>query len=170
MNVNNYDYSYNWIITPSNDKYQISHKDLSNLEVKFLNYLDNSFQYQQDLDDFSLNKVNSNYTGAKWVAVGKNGKIATSPDGITWTLRAMMYGHQFDMEDPFSGGDIQDIEWNGSIWVAVGAAGTVATSPNGTLWNTVSDSKFGSSSIYSVATNGTMLVVAEVVERYQFNE
>ena len=30
--------------------------------------------------------------GARWVAAGDSGKLATSPDGITWTQQAPGFG------------------------------------------------------------------------------
>ena len=51
--------------------------------------------------------------------------IATSPDGITWTLRNYN-----------SSGDVYAVAWNGALWMAVTTNGSncIVTSPDGNTW------------------------------------
>jgi len=58
-----------------------------------------------------------------YVAVGDDGKIATSPDGIAWT-----------QQTPFSANNLRDIAFGGGLFVAVGENGTVLSSPDGITW------------------------------------
>ena len=80
--------------------------------------------------------------GGLWVAVGQSGKLATSPDGVTWTQRTSGFGTS----------TIYDAAHDGLQWVAVGASGLLATSPDGITW-TQRTSGFGTSIIYAVANN-----------------
>jgi|Laugrefa1bdmlbdn_1035148.scaffolds.fasta_scaffold23924_1 hypothetical protein len=59
-----------------------------------------------------------------YVAVGNSGKLASSPDGITWTQRTSQ----------FSTDDIYDIAYGNGVWVAVGSAGKISTSTDGEIW------------------------------------
>jgi len=74
------------------------------------------------------------WNGSLWVAVGFNTvdntiNIATSPDGINWTLSA---------NNPFSGGYANGLTWNGSVWIAGGFNGgstvSICTSTDGSNW------------------------------------
>ena len=60
------------------------------------------------------------------VAVGNNGTILTSSDGVNWTNRT-----------PASKttNALQDVSWSRNQYVAVGTSGTVVTSPDGRLWS-----------------------------------
>lgn len=60
-----------------------------------------------------------------FVAVGENGEIQTSPDGITFTHRTAAGGFT---------GLFTDVTYAGAQFVAVGANGEVQTSPNGITW------------------------------------
>jgi hypothetical protein len=106
-----------------------------------------------------------------WVAVGVQTignisySIATSPNGINWTLRSVS-----SPQDPnlFTIG--RGIAWNGSLWVGVGGNGgandpKIFYSNNGDQWTEASaeDSPYTSTSIFSnrgsdVAWNGTLWV------------
>jgi hypothetical protein len=89
-----------------------------------------------------------------WVAGGQGTtKLATSPDGITWTARV----------HPTSafGWGVKGVAYNGSMWVAVGAGsatapGTIATSTDGISWTAVAASPFTEAN--AVAWNGSMWV------------
>jgi len=85
-----------------------------------------------------------------WVAVGLDGKLATSPDGINWTQRTSSFGTTH----------ISNVAHNGTdLWVAVGWDGKLATSPDGINW-TQRSTPFGTGEpLYAVAHNGTDLWV-----------
>ena len=78
--------------------------------------------------------------GGLWVAAGNLGKLATSPDGITWTQQTSGFGTSL----------IYAVANDGSQWVAAGNLGKLATSPDGITW-TQQTSGFGTSTIYAVA-------------------
>jgi hypothetical protein len=72
--------------------------------------------------------VSESLSGGAWngslgVLVGQRGTVLTSPDGVTWTLRARIT-HQL----------LRDVAWSGSLFVAVGDSGTVITSSDGVTW------------------------------------
>jgi hypothetical protein len=59
-----------------------------------------------------------------YVAVGGNGKLATSPDGITWTQQTSSFGTD----------NIQSVAYGNGYWVATGNAAKVAYSTDGVTW------------------------------------
>ena len=62
---------------------------------------------------------------ASWVAVGLEGKIGTSEDGITWVL----------ITNPSGSVQLEDIAYNGtSLWVIAGLTQTVMSSPDSITW------------------------------------
>ena len=63
------------------------------------------------------------YAAGLFVAVGGNGKIGTSPDGVTWTARASGYT-----------GTIFDVIYANGQFIAVCNDGGVITSPDGITW------------------------------------
>jgi hypothetical protein len=93
-------------------------------------------------------------TTGLWVAGGQGTtKLATSPDGITWTARAH--------PTTAFGWGVKGVAYNGSMWVAVGAGsstapGTIATSGDGINWTAVAESPFTEAN--GVAWNGSMWV------------
>ena len=62
------------------------------------------------------------YGAGLHVAVGEDGAILTSPDGMTWTIR-----------DSGTTADLNGITWGGGQFVA-GGYGTILTSPDGVTW------------------------------------
>ncbi|MDR0315492.1 MAG: putative Ig domain-containing protein [Treponema sp.] len=90
-----------------------------------------------------------------WIAVGEEGRMATSTNGTTWTK---VIGSGFD-STIFSG--IYCLAYDGSgRWVAGGYGGKMSTSTNGTSWTSVGNSTFGDSNITSVAYgNGKWIAV-----------
>src|SRR5207248_56089 len=74
--------------------------------------------------------------GGKFVAVGNNGLILTSPDGATWTSRN-------SGADSFFG-----VAYGGGLFMAVGAA--TMTSADGIIWSNQISPEF----LYSVAYGG----------------
>jgi len=71
----------------------------------------------------NINCVATNGAGF-YVAVGAQGKLATSPDGITWTQRTSSFGTT----------EILFVAYGNGYWVATGVGGTLATAtdPTGT--------------------------------------
>jgi hypothetical protein len=91
------------------------------------------------------------YDGSKFIAAATNGKMASSPNGETWTAVASPFGDSY----------IHDIAWNGSIYVAVGAAGKIAASADGSTWTLFTGtSPFGTNTIYAVAGGSASSFVA----------
>ena len=74
---------------------------------------------------FSIKKSNppEDFELSAWVAVGQGGKIAHSPDGITWTQQTSPTILP-----------LQSVAYGNKLWVAVGQDGTVLTSPDGLEW------------------------------------
>jgi photosystem II stability/assembly factor-like uncharacterized protein len=130
-------------------------------------------------------------TGIFYTIVGDFGKIATSPDGNTWTQRnsgfgdsnidAIAYGNSLYViagddgkiststdsitwtarTSNFGTSVIRAVVYANSLWVAVGNDGKISTSTDGTTW-TARTSQFGTSNIASVAYgNGTWVAVGD---------
>ena len=72
----------------------------------------------------SLNAVTSG--GGTFVAVGDDGLIATSTDGVVWTRR-----ESGDDED------LRGVAWNGTRYIAVGLGGPILASDDATIWRPV---------------------------------
>lgn len=92
-----------------------------------------------------LNGVAYNGTNL-FVAVGNNGRILSSPDGITWTSRATSAGVTYNT-----------IEFVNGLWVAAGikTGGFIATSADGVTWTTRYDAS-GVAELKSVAYNAAL--------------
>lgn len=89
------------------------------------------------------------WTGSKFVAVGIDGVIVTSTDGLTW-------------QNETSGINVTlyAVAWTGSRLFAVGKTGSVYTSTNGSSWAPTTGGTGTSSDLYGVASlNGTVVVV-----------
>jgi hypothetical protein len=87
------------------------------------------------------------YGNGKFVAVGPNGqtgsgRIAYSPDGITWTAAT---------SNSIFPTFINSIVYGDDKFVAVGASGKIAHSTDGITWTAVSNSTFGTTDINSIA-------------------
>ena len=98
------------------------------------------------------------WNGSLWVAVGDRASggggagvgIATSSDGVNWTISA---------NDPLEG-DKKGVAWNGSYWVLVGNGGVgfaIATSYDGINWIGRS-SPFNGKQAVGIAWNGSLWV------------
>jgi hypothetical protein len=81
------------------------------------------------------------------VAVGANGAIVSSADGIVWTDR-----NSGLPQGPLSG--LNGIIWTGTEFVAVGT-GCVLTSPDGIIWTS---GNVASQPLLGVTCNGSLLV------------
>jgi hypothetical protein len=73
------------------------------------------------------------YGNGLWVAVGGNGRIAYSNNGINWSA---VRG------DPFGGQLIRSISYAKGMWVAVGGNVKITYSNDGINWSSVEDSPF----------------------------
>jgi uncharacterized delta-60 repeat protein len=62
---------------------------------------------------------------AQWVAVGEQGTILTSPDGISWTKRPSGFPTRW----------LVSVGYGTGIWIAVGEGGLVLTSPDAVVWS-----------------------------------
>lgn len=71
----------------------------------------------------TIQSVASNGTSL-YVAVGNDGKLATSSDGVTWTQRTSSFGTSA----------ITSIAYGNGYWVAVGQSDKVAYSSDGITW------------------------------------
>jgi len=92
-----------------------------------------------------------------FLAVGADGRVATSATGATWTsqngLRATAWG---------AAADVLSVVWSGTQFVAVGESGRVATSPDGITWTNragLSATAWGAGTARSVVWTGTQFVV-----------
>ena len=83
-----------------------------------------------------------------WVAAGASGKLATSPDGATWTQQTSSFGTT----------NINAVAHDGTQCVAVDSSGKLATSPDGITW-TQRTSSF-TTTIRAFAHDGTQWVAA----------
>ena len=87
----------------------------------------------QDLWQPRVSGVTSNLwsvanANGQWVAVGEQGTILTSPDGVTWTSRASGFSTRWLVGVGYGtpGGT--------GLWVVVGENGLILTSPDGITW------------------------------------
>ena len=79
------------------------------------------------------------------VAVGNNGTILTSVDGVSWTPRTSGVNHC-----------LNHVIWTGTRFVAVGDSSTIVTSTDGIVW-TISNGP-AAGHLESVVWNGRMLI------------
>jgi len=94
------------------------------------------------------------YGNGKFVAVGADGKMATSTDGTTWTA----------VTDSTFGTDvIFSIAYGNGKFIAGGGynTGKMATSENGTTWTAVTDSTFGTNRIFAIAYGNDKFVAGD---------
>jgi hypothetical protein len=95
-------------------------------------------------------------SSSQFVAVGEVGVGAISylsNNGTIWTPIATV-------NTTFAGnGAIHDVAYGGGRYVAVGVIGKMATSTNGTTWTAVTNSTFGTSSIYGITYGDKFVAV-----------
>lgn len=127
-------------------------------------------------------------TGTQLVAVGRDGTIITSPDGITWTHRdyggtnslfsiiwtgtqlvvmgnngaiiTSLDGITWTTRSSGASSNLRSIIWTGTQLVAVGDDGTILTSPDGITWTI--RNLIRSNALNSITWTGTLLVAAGV--------
>jgi len=99
------------------------------------------------------------WDGTQFIAVGflnnTNAKIATSPDGITWTDVAL--------SATFNDTPLYSIAYSGSIYVAASDSGEFITSTDGTTWTkntSLTLTGWGTNTGRTVRWNGTQFVMA----------
>jgi len=69
---------------------------------------------------------NLTYNGSNlWIAVGQDGKMASSVDATSWSVVA---------DSSFGTNNISDVHYANGMWVAVGEYGKIATSTDGAVW------------------------------------
>lgn len=107
-------------------------------------YLDTIFKDDSNVITFRVNINGIAYDGSnKWIAVGVNGKMASSTNGSTWT----------EITSPFGTTTINTVLYAGNIWIAGGNSGLMYYSSDGTTWTSVTGDPFGTSAIQSIAYN-----------------
>lgn len=97
------------------------------------------------------------WSGTQLAAVGQNGAVLTSPNGVAWTVRSS--GTTLAMTG---------VVWTGSQFVAVGDGGSIRTSADGIVWTartsgTTKNLKaicWTGSSLVTVGDEGTVLTSA----------
>lgn len=83
-----------------------------------------------------------------YVAVGANGIISTSPDGVTWTNRA----------NGFSTLTVYGIAYGNGYWIACGSLGRLNYSTDGITWTTKTTGT--SNELYTAAFGNGLYVIA----------
>jgi RHS repeat-associated protein len=113
--------------------------------------------------------LNTNYSGSDifnsvtygnstFVAIGNNGVIKTSANGITWTTRSSGITN-----------DLQGVIYGNNQFVTVGHEGTVLTSADGITWQTRSSGistniraiDYGATQFAAVGDNGTIITSSD---------
>jgi len=82
------------------------------------------------------------FGNGRFVAGDWSGRMATSADGISWTVVG---------NSTFGASDINAIAFGNGRFVAVGRSGRMATSTDGTSWTAVANSTFGTNNILAIA-------------------
>lgn len=98
------------------------------------------------------------YGNGSFVAVGANGTVLTSPDGVIWINRASGTTNW-----------LRGVTYANGTFVAVGTIGTILTSPDGVNWisrtsgttNPLTGVTYGNGSFVAVGTNGTILTSSD---------
>ena len=110
----------------------------------------NGFNWSQVASPFQQSNIYAvGYGNSKFVAGGSAGKLATSSDGITWTIQ----------ESGFGAGAILGVTYaeSSQTWVIVGANGKLATSTDAVQW-VLRSSSFGITFINSVRSLGSLVI------------
>lgn len=96
------------------------------------------------------------WNGSQFLAVGEDGHVATSPDGVFWT-------HQPGLRaSAWAGGTVHKVVWASYTYVVVGSDGGCATSPDGVSWTYQSalQGQVGSRDMLSLVWTGVNLIAA----------
>ena len=97
----------------------------------------------------SAKLIDTIYGGDLFVAVGWNGTVLTSPDGISWS-----------MHDSGTNNHLHDVTYGLNQYIAVGQDGTILTSSDGISWEKQDSATFAwlSGSIYA---SGKFVVIGD---------
>jgi len=87
------------------------------------------------------------YLNGQFVAVGFNGQVRTSADGVNWTPRVAQ-----------TSAALKKVTWANDAYVVVGHGGLILTSPNLTNWLVAPSGTFND--LNAVATDGRSVVAA----------
>lgn len=87
------------------------------------------------------------FANSVFVAVGDNGKLSSSADGVTWTARTSQFGADH----------INGVLYEAGVFVAYGAAGKISTSTDGATW-VAQTSQFSSSAVNKVIFANSIFV------------
>src|SRR5207249_265835 len=94
------------------------------------------------------------YAANQWVAVGEQGTIVTSPDGVAWTSRSSGFPTRW----------LVGVGYGAGTWVVVGENGLILTSTDAIAWT---PRKTTGTRINAVAYgNGTFVAVDDVGSTY----
>ena len=104
---------------------------------------------QVDSPFLGSNIFAAHYANNLFVAGGSTGKIATSTDGVSWTVGTAGFG-----ASPVLG---LSYIVNQGLWVAVGGSGKLATSSDAVSW-VLRNSSFGVSFINDVYSSGNLTI------------
>jgi hypothetical protein len=108
--------------------------------------IDNLFPLDPGSPVSGLFGVRSN--GTQLIAMGLQGTILTSGDGIAWT--AQVSG---------TTSTLIDAAWDGGQWVVVGLDGTILTSPDGLAW--IPRNSGTTDALQGIAWSGALLVISD---------
>jgi hypothetical protein len=81
------------------------------------------------------------YRNGLFVAVGQDGTILTSPDGVNWTAQTSGTSNW-----------LYEVAYGNNTFVAVGRNGTILTSPDGVNWTAQTSGTATSSTAWPTAT------------------
>lgn len=87
------------------------------------------------------------YSPSLYIIVGNGGRVSTSTNLLTWTVRTSNFGAS----------NVYGITFSGSVRVIVGADGKIASSTNGTGY-TLRTSNLGTSDANGIVHNGTLFI------------
>ena len=129
------------------------------------------------------------YGNNQYVAVGNNGKVLSSPDGINWqnntpkdywavaygsenfvsvgmngTIVSSSNGNQWRKRVSGTSAHLYGVVYGGNKFVAVGDNGIVLTSPDGNKWNKLSD--VSDSTFYDITYGSSLFVAVRWVRGY----
>jgi hypothetical protein len=99
------------------------------------------------------------YGNNRFVAVGRDGTMAYSSDGVTWTaaVSSTVWNYTYSNGNTWAM-DISNVAYGGNRFVAVGFNGKMAYSSDGRSWTAVSNSRFGDDTILGITYGNNRFV------------